>query len=187
MSGKLIPKWQPDDFRASTISRSAVIPQNNEKEVVSLMTDAIPPQADSRSEVAALLHEQFARLTRRLRTLELPHGMTAERLSALSVIEKRGPISVTALADTEMVRPATMSRMITALVDEGLVKRGGDKNDGRGVLVSVTPKGRRTFQRAQELRLTRFAEVVESLSDEQLVAMRDLASALERLTALLNK
>jgi len=187
MSGKLIPKWQPDDFRASTISRSAVIPQNNEKEVVSLMTDAIPPEADSRSEVAALLHEQFARLTRRLRTLELPHGMTAERLSALSVIEKRGPISVTALADTEMVRPATMSRMITALVEEGLVKRSGDKNDGRGVLVSVTPKGRRTFQRAQELRLTRFAEVVESLSDEQLVAMRDLASALERLTALLNK
>jgi len=164
-----------------------VIPQNNEKEVVGLMSDAMPPEADSRSEVAALLHEQFARLTRRLRTLELPHGMTAERLSALSVIEKRGPISVTALADTEMVRPATMSRMITALVEEGLVKRGGDKNDGRGVLVSVTPKGRRTFQRAQELRLTRFAEVVESLSDEQLVAMRDLASALERLTPLLNK
>jgi len=187
MSGKLIPKRQPDDLQASTISRSAVIPQNNEKEVVGLMSDVIPPEADSRSEVAALLHEQFARLTRRLRTLELPHGMTAERLSALSVIEKRGPISVTALADTEMVRPATMSRMITALVDEGLVKRSGDKNDGRGVLVSVTPKGRRTFQRAQELRLTRFAEVVESLSDEQLAAMRDLASALERLTALLNK
>ena len=163
-----------------------MIPQNNEKEV-GLMSDAIPPEADSRSEVAALLHEQFARLTRRLRTLELPNGMTPERLSALSVVDKRGPISVTALADTEMVRPATMSRMITALVEEGLVKRGGDKNDGRGVLVSVTPKGRRTFQRAQEQRLTRFAEVVESLSDEQLVAMRDLAAALERLTALLNK
>jgi DNA-binding MarR family transcriptional regulator len=112
--------------------------------------------------------------------------MTPERLSALSVVEKRGPISVTALADTEMVRPATMSRMITALVEEGLVKRSGDKNDGRGVLVSVTPKGRRTFQRAQEHRLTHFAEVVQSLSDEQLSAMRDLASALERLTDLLN-
>ena len=152
-----------------------------------MIPDAIPPQADSRSEIAALLHEQFARLTRRLRTLELPHGMTPERLSALSVVEKRGPISVTALAETEMVRPATMSRMITALVEDGLVKRSGDKNDGRGVLVSVTPKGRRTFQRAQEHRLMHFAEAVESLSDDQLVAMRDLASALERLTVLLNK
>jgi DNA-binding MarR family transcriptional regulator len=151
------------------------------------MPDAIAPDADARSEIAALLHEQFARLTRRLRTLDLPHGMTPERLSALSVIEKRGPISVTALADTEMVRPATMSRMITALVDEGLVKRSDDKNDGRGVLISVTPKGRRAYQRAQEQRLSRFAEVLESLSDEQVGAMRNLAEALERLTRLLHK
>jgi DNA-binding MarR family transcriptional regulator len=151
------------------------------------MPDAIAPAGDGRSEIAALLHEQFARLTRRLRTLEMPNGMTPERLSALSVIEKRGPISVTALAETEMVRPATMSRMITALGTEGLVKRSDDKSDGRGVLVSVTPKGRRAFQRAQEQRLSRFAEVVESLTDDQLVAMRDLTAALERLTTLLNK
>jgi DNA-binding MarR family transcriptional regulator len=151
------------------------------------MPDAVTPEADSRSEIAALLHEQFARLTRRLRTLELPQGMTPERLSALSVIEKRGPISVTALADTEMVRPATMSRMITALVDEGLAKRTDDKNDGRGVLISVTPKGRRAYQRAQEQRLSRFAEVLDSLSDEQVGAMRNLSEALDRLTVLLHK
>ena len=76
------------------------------------MSEGTPTEADARSEIAALLHEQFARLTRQLRTLELPQGMTPERLSALSVIEKRGPISVTALADNEMVRPATMSRMV---------------------------------------------------------------------------
>jgi DNA-binding MarR family transcriptional regulator len=145
------------------------------------MPHAITPPGDARSEIAALLHEQFARLTRRLRTLELPQGMTPERLSALSVIEKRGPLSVTALAENEMVRPATMSRMITALVEDGLVKRSGDKNDGRGVLVSVTPKGRRACQRAQEQRLSDFAEILDSLSDEQLVAMRDLTSALGRL------
>ena len=88
------------------------IPQNNQNEVAGLMSEGIPTEADTRSEIAALLHEQFARLTRQLRTLELPQGMTPERLSALSVIEKRGPISVTALADKEMVRPATMSRMV---------------------------------------------------------------------------
>jgi DNA-binding MarR family transcriptional regulator len=151
------------------------------------MPNATSPEADTRSEIAALLHEQFARLSRRLRALELPQGMTPERLSALSVIEKRGPISVTALADTERVRPATMSRMVTALVDEGLVKRTEDKSDGRGVLVSTTPKGRRAYLRAQEQRLNHFAEVLESLNDEQLAAMRSLTSALERLTLLLDK
>jgi DNA-binding MarR family transcriptional regulator len=152
-----------------------------------LIPDASSSETGSRSEIAALLHEQFARLTRRLRTLDLPNGMTPERLSALSVIEKRGPISVTALADTELVRPATMSRMVSALVDEGLVKRSGDKTDGRGVLVSATPKGRRVYQRAQEQRLAHLAEVLESLSDDQLVAMRNLTSALEQLTGLLQK
>jgi DNA-binding MarR family transcriptional regulator len=133
-----------------------------------------------------MLHEQFARLTRQLRNLELPQGMTPERLSALSVIEKRGPISVTALADKEMVRPATMSRMVSALVEEGLVKRCEDKDDGRGVLVMVTPKGRRAFQRAQEQRLQHFSEVLSSLSDEQVTAMRGLTTALERLSVLLD-
>jgi DNA-binding MarR family transcriptional regulator len=151
------------------------------------MSDSIPAEADARSEIAALLHEQFARLTRQLRTLELPQGMTPERLSALSVIERRGPISVTALAENEMVRPATMSRMVSALVEEGLVKRSDDKTDGRGVLLSTTPKGRRSYQRAQEQRLHHFAEVLDSLNDEQLASMRNLTSALERLTALLDK
>ncbi len=136
------------------------------------------------SEVAALLHDQFSRLTRQMRNMDLPQGMTPERLSALAVIDKRGPISVTALADKEMVRPATMSRMVSALVDEGLVKRSEDKSDGRGVLVSTTPKGRRAYHRAHQQRLQQFAEALSALSPEQLSAMRSLASALESLTAL---
>jgi DNA-binding MarR family transcriptional regulator len=143
-------------------------------------------EADARSEIAGMLQEQFARLTRQLRSLELPQGMTPERLSALSVIEKRGPISVTALADNELVRPATMSRMVSALVDDGLVKRCEDKEDGRGVLVAATSKGRRAFQRAQEQRLQHFAEALNSLSGEQLTAMRSVTTALERLTVLLH-
>lgn len=141
---------------------------------------------EARAEVAELLHEQFARLARELRNLELPQGMTPERLSALSVIDRRGPISVTALADREMVRPATMSRMVSALVDDGLVKRNGDKDDGRGVLVTTTPKGRRIYQRAQEQRLRYFAEALEHLSDEQLVAMRALTAQLERFSLMLD-
>ena len=141
---------------------------------------------DACGEIATLLNDQFSRLSRQLRNMELPEGMTPERLSALSVIEKKGPISVTALADNEMVRPATMSRMVSALVDEGLVRRREDKNDGRGVLVSATPKGRRAYQRAQQQRLQHFMEALHALTPEQLSAMRSLAAALERLTLVLD-
>lgn len=138
-------------------------------------------------EIAILLHEQFSRLSRQLRSLELPQGMTPERLSALAVIEKHGPISVTSLADKERVRPATMSRMVSALVEEGFVKRSEDKQDGRGVLVSVTPKGRRTYQRAQQQRLQHLVTALSALSPDQLDAMRSLAAALDRLTVLLDQ
>lgn len=146
-----------------------------------------PSENEACTEIATLLNDQFSRLTRQLRNFDMPQGMTPERLSALAVIEKRGPISVTALADKEMVRPATMSRMVSALVDEGLVKRTEDKNDGRGVLVSTTPKGRRAYQRAQQQRLQHFAQALEALSPEHLAAMRSLAAALERLTLLLDE
>lgn len=149
------------------------LPENSEPKAI---------EADTRFEIAASLHEQFARLNRQLRNTELPPGMTPERLSALSVIEKRGPISVTALAGQEMVRPATMSRMVSALVDEGLVKRSDDKSDGRGVLVSSTPKGRKAYQRAQEQRLQQFAALLSALGEEQLAAMSKLTEALERIT-----
>ncbi|HEY8519353.1 MAG TPA: MarR family transcriptional regulator [Gammaproteobacteria bacterium] len=143
-------------------------------------------ESHARGEIAAQLHDQFSRLSRQLRNMDLPNGMTPERLSALSVIEKYGPISVTALADKEMVRPATMSRMVSALVDEGLVRRHEDREDGRGVLVTATPKGRRAYQRAHQLRLQRFIEALERLTPEQLAAMRGLASALERFTSVLD-
>ncbi|HUL82452.1 MAG TPA: MarR family transcriptional regulator [Gammaproteobacteria bacterium] len=142
-------------------------------------------ESETCSEIATLLHDQFSRLTRQLRNMDLPQGMTPERLSALAVIDKRGPISVTALADKEMVRPATMSRMVSALVEEGLVKRSEDKSDGRGVLVTATSKGRRAYLRAQQQRLHHFTSALSSLTPDQLSAMRSLAAALERLTVLL--
>ena len=137
-------------------------------------------------EIAARFHDRFARLTRQLRHLELPPGMTAERLSTLAAIEKRGPISVTALADLEMVRPATMSRMVSALVDAGLARRLEDKDDGRGVLVMSTAKGKRSFQRAHQKRLEQLAAALKDLAPEQLDAMRSAADALDRLTSVLD-
>lgn len=139
------------------------------------------------NEIAALLHDRFSRLSRQLRHMELPIGMTPERLSTLAAIDKYGPISVTALADREMVRPATMSRMVSSLVDEGLARRQEDKSDGRGVLVVATAKGRRAYQRAHQQRLQQLSEALSSFPKDQLVALRDLAAALERLTTVLDE
>ncbi len=148
---------------------------------------ASPDIDTTTNEIASLLHDRFSRLSRQLRHMELPMGMTPERLSTLSAIDTYGPISVTALADREMVRPATMSRMVSSLVDEGLARRQEDKSDGRGVLVVTTAKGRRAYQRAHQQRLQQLADALSSFTKEQLDAMRDLVEALERLTKVLDE
>ncbi len=144
------------------------------------------PVSQRANDIANLLHEQFTRLTRQIRNIELPDGMTPERLSALAVIDRYGPISVTSLADYELVRPATMSRMVTALVNEGLARRQEDREDGRGVLVTTTAKGRRAFVRANAHRMDLLRAALNGLSAQQLSAMCSLASALEHLSELLN-
>lgn len=137
--------------------------------------------------LAGKLSESFSRLSRQLRQTEMPSGMTQERLSALAAIAKYGPISVTALSDREFVRPATISRMVSALVDNGYAKRQPDKTDGRGVLVAVTAKGRKAYQRAQEIRLRQLAEALLRMPGDQVSSMRCLAEALEQLTSVLDE
>lgn len=138
-------------------------------------------------EIATILHEGLAKLARRMRSITLPPGMTPERLSTLAAIDAQGPVSVTALADAERVRPATMSRMISSLVDEGLVRRQEDKDDRRGVLVVTTAKGKRVFQRARQQYLTQLGKALNLLEPEQLEALRALAAALENLDRALDR
>jgi len=124
------------------------------------------------------VHEAFSRLARRLRALDLPHGLTNERLSTLATVGAHEPISVSALAEAENVSLPTMSRMVAKLEVEGLVKRRGHKADGRGVLVSTTAKGRLTYDRATQQSLTHLQGTLSTLKPEQLAAIHTLLSSL---------
>ncbi len=107
-------------------------------------------------------------------------GITPERLSVLTCIDAYGAIPVTTLANMERVRPATMSRMVTALVQDGLAARRENRNDGRGALVVGTTRGKRAYQRAAHEYHVRLGEAL-SASPKLLALVRELASALDKL------
>ena len=143
--------------------------------------------ADQPENVAADLYSGLAKVSRQLRLMDLPQGFTPERLRTLATIHTNGPITVTALADMEKVRPATISRMVTSLEDEGLVRRREDAKDKRSVLVSATPKGRQMYQRANRRYLKQLNEALATLEPEQLELMQDLASLLDKLNTALDR
>src|SRR5574339_108325 len=78
-------------------------------------------------------HSLAIHLLRRLRREDVNAGLTGPRLSALSVVVFGGLITLGDLAAAEQVKPPTMTRLVRALEEEGLVRREADASDGRVV------------------------------------------------------
>jgi DNA-binding MarR family transcriptional regulator len=133
------------------------------------------------AEVADRLHSAAIHLLRRLRTEDMASGLTAPRLSALSVIVFGGPLTLGALAAAEQVRPPTMTRLVAALERDGLVTREQDPNDRRQVLVQATPAGRRLLEEGRARRTASLARRLASLPPADLAGLARAAELLERL------
>src|ERR687885_353396 len=93
--------------------------------------------------VADRLHSAAVHLLRLLRREDARSGLSAPRLSALSVLVFGGARTLGELAAAEQVRPPTMTRIAQSLVEDGYATRAADPADRRVVRLSATAKGRR--------------------------------------------
>ena len=146
------------------------------------MPDATDPAASAAA--AERLHSAAIHLLRRLRREDAGSGLTAPRLSALSVVVFGGPLPLSALAAAEQVRAPTMTRMVTGLEEAGLVLREPDPADGRVVLVRATLAGERLLHEARARRLSRFSSEMQALPPDDLATLERAADILERLARL---
>jgi DNA-binding MarR family transcriptional regulator len=96
----------------------------------------------------------------------------------MAMIGERGRISVTELASLGNVRAPTMSRMTSSLVEDGLARKTGHKEDGRGVLISLTPKGKRVLNSANRKSVQYIRQALSSLSASEVEALSELVSKL---------
>jgi DNA-binding MarR family transcriptional regulator len=133
------------------------------------------------TEVADRLHSASIHLLRRLRKVDEASGLSAARLSALSVLVFGGPTAVGALARAEQVSAPTMSRLVSGLERGGFVVREADEGDARAVRVRATPKGRRVLVRGRERRVAELVGLLDGVSDEDLLTLGNAAEVMERI------
>ena len=124
------------------------------------------------------LHSAAIHLLRRLRREDTKSGLSAPRLSALSVVVFGGPITLGDLATAEQVRPPTMTRLVTALEEDGLVVRETDPDDGRLTRIRATSKGRTLLFQGRARRVAALTAQVRALAAAD-------RSALERALPIL--
>jgi DNA-binding MarR family transcriptional regulator len=107
-------------------------------------------------------------------------GLDSWEFDVLSALRRAGSpyqLSPKALLQQTLVSSGTMTNRIDRLVERGLVDRRGDPNDGRGILVTMTPTGQARVDAAISQLLEAEAELLNNLS----VADR------ERIATLLRK
>ncbi len=139
------------------------------------------PPGPAAARTADRLHSAAIRLLRGLRMADPASGLSAPRLSALSVIVFRGPLTLSALAGAEQVRPPTITRLVQELERAGLVTRLPDPNDRRVSRVRATAKGRRVLQAGRTRRVRQLATAVAALPAAEQRLLRRAADVLERL------
>ncbi|MGA1983439.1 MAG: MarR family transcriptional regulator [Acidobacteriaceae bacterium] len=111
-------------------------------------------------------------------------GLTAPRLSALSVIVFKGPITLGKLAGAEQVRPPTMTRIVNALEEQELVVKAKDPSDGRVIRIAATTKGKRVLVRGRARRIQLVAEQIGRLGKAE---RENLSAALGTIQGVVDR
>lgn len=130
---------------------------------------------------ATRLHSGAIRMLRMVRAADDATGLSAPRLSALSVLVFGGAKSLSALARAEQVTSATMSKLVSDLEAEGLVAKRVDTVDRRGVRIEVTARGRALMEKGQKARLALLQARLAKLSAAERAVLDQAAALMQRL------
>jgi DNA-binding MarR family transcriptional regulator len=101
--------------------------------------------------------------------------------AVLARLVREGPLTMTALAMAESVSQPNMTQLVNRLERDGLARKTAGRADRRTVSVEVTDEGRRVVRQRRQQRAAVLREVLASLDDRDVVAVREALPALTRL------
>jgi len=98
----------------------------------------------------------------------------------MNTLSRFGPMTPGALAAHEKVQPPSMTRVLAALEDRGLVQRAPHPTDGRQVIVALTDAGDTLIEevRAREAWLS---QRLKELSTEDRETLRAAIEVIDKL------
>ena len=141
-----------------------------------------PPSVPSLS--TAEVAERFLALAKALRTEAnrslRTHGFTFARGKLLLVLQRQGPLRMTALAQALKITPRSATEAVDALERDRLVTRRPDPSDRRAVLVDLSEHGVAVIQDTADQRARAVDRIFGVLDGHQRAQLTDL---LDTLTA----
>jgi DNA-binding MarR family transcriptional regulator len=135
---------------------------------------------DRLEDVRALsdLLPRFLRAAHAHKTQLASEGRERAALVLLFPIHRFGPVRQSTLAETVHADPSTVSRHVASLVEQGLVRRVPDENDGRASRLVTTDAGRAALQGLCAERESRLDQATATWEDTDLATFTRLLGRL---------
>jgi homoprotocatechuate degradation regulator HpaR len=109
-------------------------------------------------------------------------GLSEQQWRVLRALAEAGSMDINALGEMCQIHPASLSRMLPNLEDEGRIERRTDRDDQRYVIVSITAKGRTLFQRMAKESEQIYASIERRIGSQELRALYELLEKTIRVT-----
>ncbi len=132
--------------------------------------------ADIETEVALLLRR--AEATRRATPDQAHRALDRAAYVILRHLEEHGPTKMGQLAARLGLDASTATRQVATMVDERLVRRERDPDDGRGTVISAPPTGLTRLRLVRRARADLYQRILTDWSEAD---RRALATMLHRL------
>ena len=123
---------------------------------------------------------------RRIQEVSAEGELSNPQLTALSRLDRLGPITTAGLARHEQISPQAMGATIASLEKLGLVARSADAADARRSILSLTPEGLAAVRSGRNARVDKITALLEeSFADAEIEVLAAAVPLIQRLADLL--
>lgn len=130
--------------------------------------------------LADQLRLSVGRLARRLRQ-QSRGGLTPSQRSILATLDRRGPMTMGGLADSERISPPSATGIVGRLEESGLVERRPHPDDRRCAVVDLTTEGKELLEGGRRERTAYLAQRLEHLTADEREVLSQVTAILDRL------
>jgi len=140
---------------------------------------AVPPRASGpgQSDAAAVEQASLALLELTLKALSASRRLSVLQLRTLLAVDEHGPLKLADVAAMLDLSTPSASRLVTRLVEDGLMLRNTPSHDRRQVQLVVSAKGRRLLTSLRGRRQREIGGVLDAMpSDDRKALIQGLAA-----------
>ena len=141
-----------------------------------------PPDAGT-SQLASQLRLAVVRLNRRMRSQRTDETLSLTQMSAIATLSSCGPMTPSALASSERVRPPSMTRVIASLEEGGWVSRRDHPSDGRQSIIELTAAGAQLLATELSLRERWLDKRLAELSSDDRAVLAKATQIIDRIAS----